>query len=69
MCAAEVVCACGGEAVPGRCYHPLPSSVPGGTCDLLSTGGRPSAPPQQSSCKMRWSKLLAHLDLTLQCKR
>nr|ACF74519.1 hypothetical protein [Bos taurus] len=63
------MCDCGGEGTPGRCYHPLPSRVPPGACDLMSTGGRPSAPPQQSSCKIRWSKLLANLDPSLQCKR
>lgn len=63
------MCDCGGEGTPGRCYHPLPLRVPAGACDLLSTGGRPSAPLQQSSCKTRWSKLLANLDPSLQCKR
>lgn len=37
MCAAAGMCGYGGEAAPGR-YHPLPSRVPGGACDLLSTG-------------------------------
>ena len=38
MCATAGMCDCGGEGAPGRCYHPLPSRVPGGACDLLSTG-------------------------------
>ncbi|KAJ1062964.1 hypothetical protein K5549_004993 [Capra hircus] len=60
MCAAAGLCGYGGEAAPGRRYHPLPSRVPGGACDLLSTG----------EDRAGWrSKLLANLDPSLQCKR